>query len=134
MKKSLTQSLAVLALCTAMSVASLARAQSWHRQDQKEQWKDLAIGSGVVGLLGILTHNDTLTGLGAAGAIYSAYRYDSDGQCFGERFERGRAVWVRVPDRDRDRDRHDWDRDRNRERDWNRNQDRNRDDRGWHRH
>src|SRR5579862_5731298 len=99
MKKILTQSLAVLAICTAIAAPSIASAQSWHRQDMRDQWKDVAIGAGVVGLLGAVTHNDTLLGIGAAGVLYSAYRYDADGFCFGERFDHGHAVWVRVPDR-----------------------------------
>ena len=107
MKKILTQSLAVLALGGAMMVPNLASAQSWHRQDQKDQWKNIAIGAGVVGLIGALSHNDTLTGIGAAGVLYSAYRYDTDGDCYGQVWDvrEHRYNWVRVPDRDRGRDR-----------------------------
>jgi hypothetical protein len=113
MKKTLTNSIAVLAIGAAMMAPTLSSAQNWHRQSQKDTWKNLAIGSGAVGLLGILTHNDTLTAIGAAGALYSAYRYDADGRCYGERTVRGHSEWVRVADRDRrDQDRN-WNRDRN---------------------
>jgi hypothetical protein len=142
MKNTLKQSIVAIALGAVLMVPSIAGAQSYHRQNQKNQWKDLAIGAGALGILGALTHNDTLTAIGAAGALYSAYRYDADGQCYGERWEHGRAVWVHVPDRDRhdsnwnrndrDRDDHNWDRDWNRDRDWNKDRDRNR-DRDWDR-
>jgi len=114
MKKILTQSLAVLALGAAMTAPSLASAQNWHRADQKETWKNVAIGSGIVGLIGVLSHNDTLAGIGAAGLVYSAYRYDTDGNCYGSVWveREHRYDWVRVPDRDhRDQD-HNRDHDR----------------------
>ncbi|HTQ08895.1 MAG TPA: hypothetical protein VMI31_02370 [Fimbriimonadaceae bacterium] len=108
MKKILTQSIAVIALGAALMAPTVASAQSWHRQTERDNWKNLAIGAGVVGLIGALSHNDTLAGIGAAGAFYSAYRYDADGRCYGR--DR-RDDWVRIPDRDRNRDRdhgHNW--------------------------
>ena len=104
MKKILTHGIAILALGSALMVPSVASAQNWHRQDQKDTWKNLAIGSGVVGLIGALSHNDTLAVIGAAGLIYSAYRYDTDGRCYGRSWNQRerRYDWVRVPDRDRD--------------------------------
>ncbi len=123
MKKVLTHSLAVLAMGVAVMAPSLAGAQNWHRQEQKDQWKDLAIGSAALGLIGALSHNDTLTGLGAAGALYSAYRYEADGSCYGRVYDRNdrRFEWVRVPDRDRDHS------DNGNHYGWNRH------DRGWNR-
>ena len=119
MKKVYTSALAVLAVGTAMMAPSMASAQSWssHRQSQKNQWKDLAIGAGALGVIGALTHNDGLTLGGLAGALYSGYRYDQD----------GRYHDYNRYDRDRDRN---WNRDRNRRGDG----DHDRDDRSSHRH
>lgn len=47
-------------------------------QSNKNTWRNLAIGSGAVGVYGLATHNSTLGLLGAAGAGYSAYRYEQD--------------------------------------------------------
>jgi hypothetical protein len=96
MKKIITNTLAVLTLGTAMVAPSMASAQSWrggsyqHRQDQKNQWKNLAIGAGAVGLLGILTHNNTLTLGGLAGAAYSGYRYDQKNRNSSSRYRNER--------------------------------------------
>lgn len=70
-----------VALLVVMSFAAApisAQAQSKHRQESKNTWRNLAIGSGALGLLGLLKHDDTLTFLGAAGALYSANRYEQD--------------------------------------------------------
>lgn len=48
------------------------------RQDTKNEWRNLAIGAGLVGVLGLLKGDDTLTFGGAAGALYSLYRYEQD--------------------------------------------------------
>lgn len=48
------------------------------RKASKEQWKDVAVVGGVVGLIGAATHNPTLAAVGAAGAAYGAVRYDND--------------------------------------------------------
>jgi hypothetical protein len=48
------------------------------RQQTKNEWRNLAIASGLVGVLGLLTKEPTLTFAGAAGALYSAYRYEQD--------------------------------------------------------
>jgi hypothetical protein len=52
--------------------------QSNHRQDTKNQWRNIGIGSAAVGVLGLLKHDNTLTFAGAAGALYSANRYEQD--------------------------------------------------------
>lgn len=145
MKNTLTRSLTALAIGAVMLVPSFAGAQNWHRSSQKNQWKDIAIGAGALGVLGALSHNDTLTAIGAAGVLYSAYRYDADGRSYRHEWNshERRYDWVRDPDHDRDRDRgnsyRDRDRDRDRDgdhytarasdrnRDWDRNQDRDRD-------
>lgn len=59
-------------------VAAHAQSQYHHRQETKNTWRNLAIASGVAGLLGLVTHDSTLTFAGAAGALYSAYRYEQD--------------------------------------------------------
>ncbi|HWA82513.1 MAG TPA: hypothetical protein VG820_03705 [Fimbriimonadaceae bacterium] len=131
MKQTLTRSLAALAIGAVLMVPSLAGAQNWHRSNQKNQWKDLAIGAGAIGLIGALSHNDTMTAVGAAGALYSLYRYDSDGNCYRRDWDGAhhRYTWVRDTARDRGRDRdrdRDGDRDRNRDKDRNRDHDRDR--------
>ncbi|HVT13697.1 MAG TPA: hypothetical protein VHE55_15640 [Fimbriimonadaceae bacterium] len=128
MKQTLTRSLAALAIGAVLMVPSLAGAQNWHRSNQKDQWKDLAIGAGAIGLIGALSHNDTLTTVGAAGALYSLYRYDSDGRCYRRDWDDNhhRYVWTRDSNRDRD-DSWDRDRSRNRDNDRGRNNDRGRD-------
>jgi len=77
----------LLALCAAtvaLSVPLGAGAQSWrdrtssHRQQKKNEWRNLAIGAGALGLVGLLKHDSTLTFAGAAGSLYSAYRYEQD--------------------------------------------------------
>jgi len=47
-------------------------------QKNKNLWRNLAIGAGVVAGHGLITHNGTETLLGAAGAAYSANRYEQD--------------------------------------------------------
>lgn len=49
-----------------------------HRQDTKNEWRNIAIGSGALGLLGLLKGDNTLTFGGAAGALYSLNRYEQD--------------------------------------------------------
>lgn len=68
--------LAVFALTVLAPGLALASAAS--RQKNKNLWRNLAIGSGVVAGYGLLHHNTTATVLGAAGAGYSAYRYEQD--------------------------------------------------------
>lgn len=58
-----------------------ANAQGWayhHREQTKNQWKNLGIAGAALGVLGLATHNGTLTTLGVAGGLYSAYRYEQD--------------------------------------------------------
>jgi H+/Cl- antiporter ClcA len=77
---------AALALGTTVgltAIPSTASAQSLsdllkHKQKQKNDWRNLAIGGGALGVLGLFTHNSTLTYLGLGGGLYSAYRYEQD--------------------------------------------------------
>ena len=52
--------------------------QSKHRQQKKNEWRNIGIGSAGVGLLGLLKGDSTLMFAGAAGAAYSGYRYEQD--------------------------------------------------------
>jgi hypothetical protein len=52
--------------------------ESKHRQQTKNQWRNIAYGSAAVGLFGLLKHDNTLTFAGAAGALYSVNRYEHD--------------------------------------------------------
>lgn len=49
-----------------------------HRQNTKNQWRDLAYLGAALGVLGAVNHDDTLTFVGAVGALYSANRYEQD--------------------------------------------------------
>ena len=49
-----------------------------HRQSTKNEWRNLGIAGGAVGVAGLLTGNRTLAALGLGGGLYSAYRYDQD--------------------------------------------------------
>ena len=52
--------------------------ESKRRQQKKNEWRNIGYGSGAVALYGLLKKNSTLTLLGAAGALYSANRYEQD--------------------------------------------------------
>ncbi|HWA81997.1 MAG TPA: hypothetical protein VG820_01085 [Fimbriimonadaceae bacterium] len=69
--------IALLAIAAFAAAPISAPAQS-HRQKTKNEWRNLAIGSGVLGLLGLVNGDKTLTFLGTAGALYSANRYEQD--------------------------------------------------------
>jgi hypothetical protein len=81
-KSILTGALALAVLSSTMlaPVSALANGgdQGKHRQQKKNEWRNLAIGSGALAILGLLKHDGTLTFLGAAGALYSANRYEQD--------------------------------------------------------
>jgi hypothetical protein len=67
------------ALLVTLSTAALAPgAIADSRQSNKNTWRNLAIGSGAVALYGLQNHDTTTTLLGAAGAAYSANRYEQD--------------------------------------------------------
>ena len=48
------------------------------QQKNKNQWRNLGVLGAVVAGYGLLEHNQTATVLGAAGAAYSANRYEQD--------------------------------------------------------
>ena len=51
------------------------RAYQHHRQQQRNEWRDIAIGAGALGVIGALEHDDTLFFAGTAGALYSTYLF-----------------------------------------------------------
>ena len=75
-----------MSLVTTMAAPAMVQAQSArdlerllkHRQDKKNEWRNIAIGAGALGIIGLLKHDSTLTFVGGAGALYSAYRYEQD--------------------------------------------------------
>jgi hypothetical protein len=83
LKKMTATLLAMTALGGAV-VPTTVLAQDWrdreshHRQQKKNEWRNIGIGSAAVGLLGLLKGDSTLTFAGAAGALYSANRYEQD--------------------------------------------------------
>jgi len=72
-----TMAAAVLASATVSALPAAAQ-NSHHRQQTKNTWRNVAIGSGAVGLLGLAKGNSTLALLGGAGALYSLNRYEHD--------------------------------------------------------
>src|SRR5688572_3089598 len=67
----------LLAPVTAEAQRSLAQ-ESKRRQQKKNEWRNIGIGSGTLGVLGLLTKNNTLMWAGVAGGLYSAHRYEQD--------------------------------------------------------
>ena len=68
---------AVPAIAPAQSLGDLDRAIN-RRQQKKNEWRNIAIASGGLAILGLISKDSTLTFAGAAGALYSAYRYEQD--------------------------------------------------------
>lgn len=76
----------------APSTASAQSSYYRHRQATKNQWRNAAYAGAGLGLLGVLNHDSTLTFLGAAGALYSANRYEQDRRS-QSRMDRARAYY-----------------------------------------
>ena len=70
------KNLGVLAATALMAVTALAPGAFADSQSNKNNWRNGAIGAGAVGLYGLTHHNTTLGVIGAAGAAYSAKRYE----------------------------------------------------------
>lgn len=66
----------VLAAVTLGSSISVVAADN--SQKNKNNWRNAAIAGGAVALYGLNKHDTTTTVLGAAGAAYSANRYEKD--------------------------------------------------------
>lgn len=82
---SLYATFAAIAVCAvSMSAPITASAQgnldnaSHHRQKTKNDWRNIAIGSGAATAYGLITHNNTVSAVGAAGTLYSLSRYEHD--------------------------------------------------------
>ncbi len=57
---------------------TVANADPNSQQQNKNLWRNLTIGSGALAVNGLVRHNSTETIIGAAGAAYSANRYEQD--------------------------------------------------------
>ena len=70
----------IFGLVATVATAALSpmAASADSRQSNKNQWRNLGLGSAAVAGYGLLKHNNTATLLGAAGAAYSAKRYEDD--------------------------------------------------------
>jgi hypothetical protein len=68
--------LPAVAAAVAIVISTMGPVQA--SQQSKNMWRNLAIGAGVIAGHGLITHNGTETLLGAAGAAYSANRYEQD--------------------------------------------------------
>jgi len=64
----------------AAAAASPVLADPASQQKNKNQWRNLGIAGAAIAGYGLLNHNTTATVLGAAGAAYSANRYEHDRQ------------------------------------------------------
>jgi hypothetical protein len=124
--------LAALAALMAVPAASFAADRDrGHRVEVRNEWKAAGIGSALLGVAGILTHNDGLAVAGTLGAIYSGIRADDNcapSYGYGNGYGYGYSAPVYVSrDRDQNRRRDDYRRNDNR-RDDNRRNDNRRDD------
>lgn len=70
--------LTLLGLAALATVSALAPMAAQADQKNKNQWRNLGIGSAAVAGYGLLNHNRNATILGVAGAAYSAHRYEQD--------------------------------------------------------
>ncbi len=96
-KKQLTAGIALALMSTMLSTTVLADST----QSNKNAWRNLAIGSGVVAGYGLIHHNGTATVLGAAGAAYSLSRYEQDRKSQSKARRLRAERWYREHHRDR---------------------------------
>lgn len=68
----------ILGLAATVAASVFAPVAAQADQNSKNQWRNLGIGGAAVAGYGLLHHNSTATLLGAAGAAYSANRYEQD--------------------------------------------------------
>jgi len=84
LKSTFASLMAALALGGAIATPMSAGGQDWlekefkRRQSKKNEWRNIGIGSGALGLYGLLKGDNTLFFAGAAGALYSSWRYEQD--------------------------------------------------------
>lgn len=72
------------------------QSESDRRQQTKNEWRNIAIASGALSIVGLLKKDSTLTFVGAAGALYSAHRYEEDRKS-QNRHNRTRAAFFSRP-------------------------------------
>ena len=72
----------IIAAIVALQIVACIGAAAVHAEDSRQKnknlWRNATIASGAVALYGLAKHKDTLTIAGAAGALYSAKRYEDD--------------------------------------------------------
>lgn len=78
------------------STTDWARREADRRQQTKNEWRNLAYVGGAVALLGLLEKDSRLVFAGAAGALYSVYRYEQDRKS-QNRVDRARAYYFSQP-------------------------------------
>ena len=85
-------------LLSALAVPMTASAQTQkeldHRQQQKNQWRNIGIASGAAGVLGLIKGNGLLAIAGIGGGLYSAQRYEQDRKS-QNKMQRSRAEMFR---------------------------------------
>ena len=74
----LTMLTGVTALMPLAAHADNWRTDQQNTQANKNDWRNLTIGAGALAVVGLLTHNSTIGLIGAAGAAYSADRYEQE--------------------------------------------------------
>lgn len=84
--------LAVVASAMIMPLTASAQTELQRRNQTQSEWRTIATVSGAAALLGLLKKDNTLTFAGAAGALYSLYRYDEDSKS-KDRLSRTRAQY-----------------------------------------
>ena len=85
-------SLAFIASALLVPFTTSAQTQTQRRDQTQNEWRNIALASGAIALLGVLKKDDKLTFAGAAGALYSLYRYDEDSKS-KDRLARTRAEY-----------------------------------------
>ena len=100
----LAQAVAFGAIATMAAIPATASAQNIRdlerlidrRQSKKNEWRNIAIGAGALGVLGLLRKDNTLFFAGTAGALYGAWRYEQDRKS-QSRLARARAAYFSQP-------------------------------------
>jgi hypothetical protein len=77
-------------------VQEVVRSEYDRRQETKNEWRNIAIAAGAIGILGLIKNDSTLTFAGAAGALYAAHRYEEDRKS-QNKLARTRAYYFSKP-------------------------------------
>lgn len=83
----------------ALALPMAASADRWYdrherRHEFRNQWRDLSVAGGVLGLVGVATHNPAVAALGLGGALYGGVRYEGETPRY-RRYDRYRDVRYR---------------------------------------